>query len=346
MDDAVRFLQEMIQIDSSNPPGNEHEIAKALAKRCESTGIPYHITPFESNRSNLEIHLKGKGQGKLLFCGHMDTVLPGQQPWRSPPFSAQIEGEKLYGRGTSDMKSGLCAMYLAVESLFLEQKELEKDIVFLATAGEEVDSCGAREYLKDQNLEDVEAMVIGEPTKEKVVIGHKGAFWLNITLCGKTAHGSMPEEGINAVEWSQKVMEMIESLKSDWNISAASLGTSSMAVTKIDGGVQTNVIPDRCSLGIDIRSVPPQSHEQLLAKINEKLTTLLSGDGAPAFFVETELDRPSIRTDKANPIISTALEIKELDRDDVHGVSYYTDGAVLNPESKIPTLIYGPGDEK
>ncbi|MFD1360445.1 M20 family metallopeptidase [Lentibacillus salinarum] len=342
--EAVRFLQEMIQVNSSNPPGNEYDVAKLMAERCESTGIPYKISEVQPNRNNFEIQLKGRGSGKLILCGHMDTVLPGKQSWKYSPFSGEIDGDKLYGRGASDMKSGLSAMFLAVESLIKEGKPLAKDVVFLATAGEEVDSCGARQYLQEQNLDGVEALVIGEPTDEKVVVGHKGAFWVEINIVGKTAHGAMPDRGINAVEWIQKVMEIIESLKSKWKISATPLGESSAAMTKINGGVQTNVIPDHCSINIDIRSVPPQSHDQLYSELKEKLNEIFSSNDAPEYNMNILLDRPSILTDRSSKIIKTALDISN--HDSIHGVSYYTDGAVLNPKSKIPTLIYGPGDEK
>src|SRR5699024_5126308 len=178
----------LIRIDSTNPPGNENKVTKKLAERCDETGLSYKITDIESNRSNFEISLKAEGKGKLIFCGHMDTVLAGEQPWEYPPFSGDLIGDKLYGRGASDMKSGLAAMFLAIESIFQEKRELSKEIVFLATAGEEVDSCGARQYLQGEDMSDVEALVIGEPTHEKVAAGHKGALWVEVVTIGKTAH--------------------------------------------------------------------------------------------------------------------------------------------------------------
>ncbi|MFD1706761.1 M20 family metallopeptidase [Siminovitchia sediminis] len=341
---AVRFLQEMIQIDSSNPPGNENRVSLMLAERCKAAGIPFQITEVEPGRSNFEIRLKGEGTGKIIFCGHMDTVLPGEQPWSYPPFSGKIINDKIYGRGASDMKSGLAAMYLAIESLFKEGKLLPKEIVFLATAGEEVDSCGARKYLEGQTMQDVEALIIGEPTNEKVVVGHKGALWIEIVTIGKTAHGSMPEMGINAVESMNKIMEMLKSFKKKWKITAEPLGQSSLAVTQIHGGIQTNVIPDRCSLSVDIRSVPPQSHQRLLAEINTGLEELFSYENSPDFSVNLLLDRPAILTKPTEKLIRLALDLN--DQSSLYGVSYYTDAAVLNPNSEVPTLIYGPGDEK
>ncbi|MFD1361900.1 M20 family metallopeptidase [Lentibacillus salinarum] len=344
--EAVQFLQELIRIDSTNPPGNENNVTKKLAERCDETGLPYKITDIESNRSNFEISLKGEGKGKLIFCGHMDTVLAGEQPWKYSPFCGELVEEKLYGRGASDMKSGLAAMFLAIESLFQEKQELSKEIVFLATAGEEVDSCGARQYLQDDDMREVEALVIGEPTNEKVVVGHKGALWVEVVTFGKTAHGAMPDQGINAVEWMGRVIQIVESLKLDWKISKSPLGESSVSANKMEGGVQTNVIPDRCTLNIDIRTVAPQSHEQLFAELRQKLNDLFSKEDAPTFEMNELLNRPSILTDKSSPIITKALSVKENDPDSVYGVSYYTDGAVLNPESAVPTLIYGPGNEK
>ncbi|WP_010531871.1 M20 family metallopeptidase [Lentibacillus jeotgali] len=344
--EAVQFLQDLIRIDSTNPPGNENNVTKKLAERCEETSLPYKITDIDANRSNFEISLKGEGKGKLIFCGHMDTVLAGEQPWDYSPFSGELVGKKLYGRGASDMKSGLAAMFLAIESLFQEKRELSKDIVFLATAGEEVDSCGARRYLQDDDLSDVEALVIGEPTNEKVGVGHKGALWVEVVTIGKTAHGSMPDQGINAIEWMGRVIQIVESLKLDWKISKSPLGESSISANRMEGGVQTNVIPDRCTLNIDIRTVAPQSHEQLFAELKEKLNDLFSREDAPTFEMNELLNRPSILTDQSSPIITKALSVKEDDTDSVCGVPYYTDGAVLNPDSAVPTLIYGPGNEK
>lgn len=341
----IQFLQKIIQIDSINPPGNESRVANFFAKRCESLGIPFEIQRIDKGRSNFLLQIQGKTPKKLFFCGHMDTVAPGEMQWDYPPLSGEIVENRMYGRGASDMKSGLAAMYLAIESIFLENIVPHHTLVFLATAGEEVDSCGARVFLESHQLADVEAMIIGEPTNGKVVIGHKGALWLDITTYGKTAHGSMPEKGINAIEKMTKVIQLIEQLKLEWTYTADVLGKSSMAVTTIQGGVQTNVIPDSCSITVDIRTVPPQSHQHIFEKLTLHLNTLSQSEPNFSFTLKKRLDRPSIFTDKKSNIIKKALSLNNFENDECYGVSYYTDAAVLNPNSSIPTLIYGPGDE-
>lgn len=343
--DDIQFLQQLLRVNSSNPPGNEHDVTKVFIERCTKAGMPFKVTSLGGNRSNFEITIKGDGDKHLFLCGHMDTVSPGVQAWGHAPFSGEIVGDRIYGRGASDMKSGLAGMYLALESLFLEKRTLPANVTFLATAGEEVDSCGARFFLQGNENRPMDALIIGEPTNEKVVIGHKGALWLEISTSGKTAHGSMPEQGINAIDHMVNIINILEKLRIEWKMETKPLGSSSLAVTMITAGIQTNVIPDKCTLRVDIRTVPPQSHDDLIEEIQEKLNQLVENNEIYQYTVTKILDRPSILTTPSQDIIKRALLIKGENTSQCYGVPFYTDAAVLNPRSEIPTLIYGPGDE-
>lgn len=342
----IQFLQQLLQIDSSNPPGNEHLVTEAFINRCKQNGLPFKVTILDETRSNFEVTLPGKSGKQLVLCGHMDTVSPGTGEWIYSPFSGEIADGRIYGRGASDMKSGLAAMFLALEELYLTSTVPPAGVTFLATAGEEVDSCGARAFIKENDCRKIDALIIAEPTNEKIVIGHKGALWLEITAYGKTSHGSMPEQGINAVDHMLKIVRLLDEMKIEWMTDRKPLGQSSLAVTMIEGGVQTNVIPDKCSIRADIRTVPPQSHSSFINMLKSKLDLLMDQEEIYKYSVETILDRPSILTDPAEDIIQIAQMIKGESPANHYGVSYYTDGAVLNPRSEIPTLIYGPGDEK
>ncbi|OHX43810.1 M20 family metallopeptidase [Cytobacillus oceanisediminis] len=342
----IQFLQQLLQIDSSNPPGNEHLVTEAFINRCKQNGLPFKVTMLDETRSNFEVTLPGKSGKQLVLCGHMDTVSPGTGEWIYSPFSGEIADGRIYGRGSSDMKSGLAAMFLALEELYLTSTVPPAGVTFLATAGEEVDSCGARVFIRENDCRKIDALIIAEPTNEKIVIGHKGALWLEITAYGKTSHGSMPEQGINAVDHMLKIVRLLDEMKIEWMTDRKPLGQSSLAVTMIEGGVQTNVIPDKCSIRADIRTVPPQSHSSFINMLKSKLDLLMDQEEIYKYSVETILDRPSILTDPAEDIIQIAQMIKGESPVNHYGVSYYTDGAVLNPRSEIPTLIYGPGDEK
>lgn len=133
----VEFLQSLITIDSTNPPGNEAAVTELFKTRCEQNDVPYEITDLGNNRNNFSVTLTAKDntEDKLLLSGHTDTVKIGAQQWQYGPFAATIDNGKLYGRGTTDMKSGLAALYLALESLYKEGFTPTKNIEFLATAG-------------------------------------------------------------------------------------------------------------------------------------------------------------------------------------------------------------------
>lgn len=341
----LEFLQSLINVDSTNPPANENNVVQIFKQRCASRNIPFDITHLSDKRSNFSVTLKSEhpNASKLLLSGHTDTVKIGAQKWDYDPFKGDIAHGKLYGRGTTDMKSGLAALYLALESLIEENYEFKKDIEFLATAGEEVDSIGAEHYVKNANMDNVSAIIIAEPTTEKVAIGHKGALWIEVTLTGKTAHGAMPEQGINAVEGINKVIQLVNDLKDEWSEETAALGKSSISANMVNGGIQTNVIPDKCTLNVDIRTVTPNIHDKLYKQFNQRLTQIFTDSNSPKVNTKILLDRATVLTDVDAEIIQKALDISE--ENDITGMAYYTDGSVLNPNSDIPTLIYGPGIE-
>lgn len=341
----VEFLQSLITIESTNPPGNEAAVTELFKTRCEQNDVPYEITDLGNNRNNFSVTLTAKDntEDKLLLSGHTDTVKIGAQQWQYGPFAATIDNGKLYGRGTTDMKSGLAALYLALESLYKEGFTPTKNIEFLATAGEEVDSIGAEHYVASTNMDNIKAIIIAEPTSEKVVVGHKGALWIEVTLTGKTAHGAMPEQGINAIEGMNKVLNLVDELKEEWLEEQAPLGKSSISANLISGGIQTNVIPDSCTLNVDIRSVTPNLHEKLYSEFTERLEAIFSAENSPEVSTKILLNRATVLTEEDESIITSALDVANAN--EVSGVSYYTDGSVLNPDSNIPTLIYGPGIE-
>ncbi|MNB91494.1 putative succinyl-diaminopimelate desuccinylase [compost metagenome] len=383
---AVPFLQSLIQVDTCNPPGNEHRLSLRLYDFLQTAGHDSTVRGIGEGRSNLEVVFAGAGKGrKLMFCGHLDTVSPWTgEAGKYPPHGAVIEGGRMYGRGTSDMKGGLAAMLLAAVSLQQEGIRLGGDLIFLATAGEEVDSCGARHYAQEHNLEELDGLVIAEPTGSRVAIGHKGALWLRITLFGRSAHGSMPQLGLNAVEGMMGVIALLHCHALEWQAHDPVLGTSSLSVNTISGGVQTNVIADRCTIDVDIRTVPPLQHAELLGEITARLADIQQLKAGFRYEVHELLDRSGVYTHPDEELIRTALElaggagglaeqesapaagVSTAYNGDVvtggaaeegasagipstpavQGVSYYTDASVLHNHGKLPVLIYGPGDPK
>ncbi|HEY6291740.1 MAG TPA: M20/M25/M40 family metallo-hydrolase [Terriglobia bacterium] len=203
-EEAVRLLQEYIRIDTSNPPGNEIRAAEFFKKLFDQAGIPNTIYPYGDNRANIYAVLKGDGSLRpIVLLSHMDVVRAQPENWRVPPFSGEIVDGELYGRGTEDMKDQglLNAMMLLIAAR--ERLPLKRNLIFLATADEEVGDSGSQWILENhpELVRDAEYLLNeggsnliypGRGTVYGIDVGEKAPFWLRLTATGPGGHGSIP----------------------------------------------------------------------------------------------------------------------------------------------------------
>src|SRR5690625_1185160 len=198
----------------------------------------------------------------------MDVVPAGKKEWIVDPFSADKINGKIYGRGASDMKGGLTVLLFAMISLNDEKDLLNGDIKLLATAGEEIGAIGAKKLVEDGHLEDVTALIIAEPTSNNICIAEKGVLWVEITTYGKSAHGATPELGNNAIIHMNRILNAFQNqFKMDF-VPDELLGNPTYNISVIKGGTNTNVVPESCSLQIDFRTVPSQTHQSIIRSLN------------------------------------------------------------------------------
>jgi succinyl-diaminopimelate desuccinylase len=351
-DEAVSLLQRILRADTTNPAGNELEAAQILDEFFRAHGIETEVDEFLSGRANLLARLPGGGQDRpsLMLCGHMDVVPAGGAAWDADPFAAELRDGKIYGRGASDMKSGLAAMAVALANLKQEGISLPGDVLFAATAGEEVDCRGARRFVERGVLEGVGAVVIAEPTRGDVIPAHKGALWVEITTRGEAAHGSAPEAGINAIEHMHHVLgELLQSFRFEVNPDPA-LGVPTLSVDRIDGGSAVNVVPDECRLQIDIRTVPAQDHGGILQEIGHCIDSLRDNLPELTYEIEVMQERLAVNTPKDERIVQAAESLREETYDTPSsraGAPYYTDASVLvESYPDLAVVLYGPGDDR
>ena len=200
MPSSIELTQELVRFNTINPPGSERACAERLAGLLEGAGFAVELIPFGEGRAQILARLGGTpGKLPLGFTGHIDTVPLGVQPWSVDPFAAEIADGKLYGRGSSDMKSGVAAFVTACIAC-ADRLANTPGILLVITAGEETGCTGAEALVRTNGgLGQVGALVVAEPTGNKPLVGHKGALWLEAETKGVTAHGSMPEKGVNAV---------------------------------------------------------------------------------------------------------------------------------------------------
>lgn len=341
--EALELLRSLIKTNTVNPPGNERELAVKLAALLNSEGIEAETVEVLPGRHNLIVKMAGESHDKLLAAtGHLDTVPPGGVQWEHDPFGAEVIDGKLYGRGSSDMKAGDAAFLYAMIRLKRAGILPKQDVIFIGTISEENGSLGAKAFLESGGMEKVDALLVCEPSSNELDVAHKGAVWVKIKFYGKTAHGSMPELGINAVSRAAKFIAAIDAQKFTVKPDDI-LGMPSCSVNICQGGVTTNVVPDYCEVNLDFRTIPGQTSQDIREFVEKALAEAAKGDKDFKAELEILSDLPAVRCPEGASIL-TALD-KAAGRQHVRrGVRFYTDASTLvgnYPEKQV--VVYGPG---
>ncbi len=261
--ETLKILSDLIKFKTLSGTSNL-ELIKYCEKKLDEVGA---ITSKTFNKSDSQANLfstiKGKenlnGKG-IILSGHTDVVPAVSSEWTSDPFIAREKDNKVYGRGTCDMK-GFIACTLAVAPLFASKK-LKAPIHFSYTFDEETGCLGAPLVLADLKRRNINfsACIIGEPTSMKAITAHKGYNEYITHFTGLSGHASNPENGVSAIEYairySNKLMELRDKLKKrNSKKTSFSPSYSTLQIGKIQGGIGANVIADRCSLEWEVRPV-------------------------------------------------------------------------------------------
>ena len=337
---ALTLTRELLAFNTMNPPGQERACAEYLGKLLEDGGFETDLYEFAEGRTSLVARTKGDSdRTPICFTGHIDTVPLGAIPWARDPLKGEIEEDRIYGRGACDMKGGVAAMVIAA----LRVAELSKGragLSLVITAGEET-GCEGACFLASHGtaLGKAGAVLVGEPTSNFPVVGHKGALWIEARATGMAAHGSMPEKGINAIYKAANAVSKLQ----DFDFEAVPhpiLGSPTLNVGTIRGGININSVPDQALIGIDVRTIPGQSNNA----VYEKLTSYLGEDLEFNRLIDVE----GIATDPQDEWIKEVFEVMESflgERPAARGVTYFTDASVLTPAlGNPPTIILGPGE--
>lgn len=346
---ALNLLKKTIKINTVL--GNEKELADFLQELLKENGIPSKQVEYSPGRNGLIATFEGEEPGSVLgFSGHLDVVPVGEVEWENDPFAAVEKDGKVYGRGSCDMKSGLISAIVALIRFKQNKEKFKGTIKFIITVGEETSSLGATQLVKAGYADDLDAMIINEPTDLKVGVAHKGALWPRITTYGKTAHGSMPHRGVNAINNMVKLINELNNTIDFSQYNDELLGEPTSSINIIRGGSGTNVVPDKATIEIDIRTVPQQDHSQIKKDIEEILENLSRKDDDFKYEIEYVNDLLAIKTDTEDPfthLVSSSVQEVLEDSATVFAPSYYTDGSeFVLADKDFPIIIIGPGEEE
>lgn len=344
MDDTARVAAQLVEIESINPdlvPGGKGEapIAAFVAEWARGHGLAVELIEPVAGRPSVVATAPGSGGGRsLILYAHMDTVGVAGMP---RPFDARIENGRLYGRGAFDMKGSLAACMVATAEL--ARRRLAGDVVLVAVADEENASIGARAVVERV---EADAAIVTEPSGGEVCVAHKGFVWLRVEVAGRAAHGSRPEAGVDAIAKMGRVLTGVEAL--DLSLRAGPrhplLGTGSVHASLIEGGQEMSSYPDRCVLGIERRTVPGETADQVKGELEDILARARAEDPAFDGQVDVTLSRSSFQVGEHQPIVQevlSAVAAAEGRTPRLVGEPPWMDSAVF-ADAGIPAVVFGP----
>ncbi|HHO5060507.1 TPA: ArgE/DapE family deacylase [Staphylococcus aureus] len=366
--EKIQLLADIVELQTEN--NNEIDVCNYLTDLFDNYDIKSEILKVNEHRANIVAEI-GNGSPILALSGHMDVVDAGNQDnWSYPPFQLTEKDGKLYGRGTTDMKGGLMALVVSLIEL-KEQNELPHGTIrLLATAGEEKEQEGAKLLADKGYLDDVDGLIIAEPTGSGIYYAHKGSMSCKVTATGKAVHSSVPFIGDNAIDtllefynlFKEKYSElkqqdtkheldvapMFKSLigkeisEEDANYASGLTAVCSI----INGGKQFNSVPDEASLEFNVRPVPEYDNDFIESFFQNIINDVDSN--------KLSLDIPSnhrpVTSDKNSKLITTIKDVAssyvEQDEIFVSALVGATDASSFLGDNKdnVDLAIFGPGN--
>ena len=335
------FLKKLVRADSTLEKG-ELAVAKAISDELSRSGVACRIDCWDKTRANVVAQVKSKGgRAALLFACHLDVVPADGKSWKNPPFAAVEKKGRIYGRGAADMKGGIAAAVTAIKEIVASKIGLQGDIVFLGAAGEETDSCGAGRLVacRIKQFPELAGVVVTEPTNFDVVTAHRGLLWLQISAKGKAAHGSTPQLGINAINLMRLLLNELDKFKIKSHPHKL-LGNCSMSINTIAGGNAINIVPDKCTITMDIRTLPKQKHQRIIEDLRKIFAKLKQKN--PVFDAEVSIIRDVVALETDNRCDFVRRFCSAVGIDETKAVGFTTDGPYF-ASLGLPVVIFGPG---
>ncbi len=373
-DEIVSFCQKLIQFDShvEPPSGFEGEVQEFMNDYLETMGLQVDMwEPREDEffkykgyvsggkrdyrgRPNVVGTLPGKGGGRsLILNGHVDTVPIGPRSlWQHDPLGGEIRDGRIYGRGASDMKSGIAAMVMALKSLLDLKITLKGDLILESVVDEESTGNGTLACLGSGYLAD--AALVPEPSDGKIFRGHPGVMGLKITTTGKGGHASARWHLTNPVDKLLKIQVLLQKLEKEWLISKTQypFEPPSIAQTMIHAGTNFNVVPETATLTCDIKYLPQHADENgfggvLQREVEERISVLAQSDvwmkDHPPKLEWLADGNPSL-VEKDHPIVQTIRKcVGALQEKTRIGVATGCSDVRYFVVNGIPGVWYGPG---
>jgi acetylornithine deacetylase len=327
----------------TGPEVLETRLTRFLEVWLRRQGIESQRQPVAPGRDNLLARFEPAGSRRtLLFDVHQDTV--PSDGMSIEPFHPRIENERLWGRGSCDVKGGMASMLVAFSRLCRERPKGAASVVLACTVDEEFTHTGVSKLAEETG--GVDLAVVAEPTLLDLVHCHKGALRCKIRTRGVACHSSTPQNGINAIYRMSRVVGALSEYAAVLHSAAADpiVGPPSLSVGRIEGGQSVNIVPDWCEIELDRRLIPGEQPAAAIKALRDFLGNRLGS------FEHVEIDPPWInlpplepRLESWIPPLKEAVRRARGDEPRVVGVPYGTDAGLLGAAG-VPCVVFGPGD--
>lgn len=343
----LRILKQLIRIESVNPslvPGGagENKIGRYVQVYLSKLGIKVIRQKVTSNRFNVIGILKGTGSGKtLLLTGHLDTV--GTAGMKIDPLKARNMKGHITGRGSADMKSGLAAMLASCEAVLSGRSKPGGDVILSFVVDEEYKSMGTEKLLEYYTAQ---GAIVCEPTDLKIGLAHKGFVWAEVNIFGKSAHGSRPQEGIDAIMKAGRFISAIGNLEMNelGKNKHPLLDRPSVHCSIINGGKELSTYPDFCRIQLERRTIPGENGQSFKKELDGIINNLKCDDREFNARATIWFERPPLETRPDEGIVQSIEKAyrKVLeDRPELAGISWWMDSALISAAG-IPAIAFGP----
>ncbi len=345
--EALTILQTLIRIRTALPSGDELDCAKYIQSLFDGLA-ECRLLEHGHNRASLKVTIPGAEPRNLALVGHMDTVSPhNADQWEHSPFSADFADGRVYGLGAVSMKGGLTSILLAALDFARAKKRPPMNLHCCFSADEEINGIGAGALLRSGLMDDMDEIIIAEPTSMKVGLAEKGAVWLRVSVTGKRGHSARPNLSVNALDGFLLLAERIRA-EVERGPSHKLLGRGTCTITTLNSGDAPNMVPGSATGTLDVRLLPTTNHYALLetikalpAEIEEQIPGLSVSIDPFNFQAAVGMNRnaPMVKA------IRSIYKSENLPYEEV-GIHTFTDASRLIPSLGVPFVIMGPGDHE
>lgn len=358
--ELIELTRSLVKIDSVIRPetGNtEKNVVSFIAEWIRrEIGLEPVIDEVLPGRENIFLTIDSGVKGPVLMLeGHTDVVSEGiRELWEHDPFGAEISNNRIYGRGSCDMKAGVAVNLITAKKLLKSGIPFKGKIILGIICDEEDLMLGIQDFIKRGHADNVDACLVSEPEENQLCISMKGALRIKLTVHGKMAHGAMPLTGINPNIRLARIITAFEEYENKLKEKFGKdqyLGWPSVTFTVIQSPPppeppQLNVMPGKAVAYIDIRTIPGQVHEVIKKDLADILDRLKETDNDFNAEIKYLADKPVVSMTKNEPIVRVSAQAYRdvTGKEAVYnGVPGATDGTYLRALKGIPCLVNGPG---